>query len=173
MTQRLIFLVIGLACSAWSQVANHSWEVYAQASATNTDLVLGGKVAGFRLGTAWTPDRPFGLVADFGLQSTSDRSGNFSFTTIMGGPRICSREHSRLSGFLQAWGGAYRAGVTVNSHKTTEWQSIWGGGAGVNIRLTDLLILRPLEYDLLLAGRDPSAVLAPRVSSGLVFRFGH
>lgn len=175
MARRLIFLailVIGFTGLAWSQARDYSWEAYAQASSTNTNLIFGNPAGGVRLGTTWKPVPSFGLVADVGLQSGSGGSGSFSYTTFMGGPRIYSGERIRLSGFLQALGGAYRAATTLNSKKSTDWNYLCGGGAGFDMRLTDHIALRPLEYDLLIAGRDPSGVFVARLSAGLVFRFG-
>jgi hypothetical protein len=140
---------------------------------TNTNLIFGDSAGGVRLGTTWKPVPFFGLVADVGFQSGSGNSGSFNYTTFMGGPRFYSGESFRLSGYLQLLGGVYRAGTTINSRKSTDWNSLFGGGAGFDIRLTNHIALRPLEYDLLIAGKNPSAVLAARVSTGLVFRIGH
>jgi opacity protein-like surface antigen len=159
-------LVIGLAGSALSQTTNHSWEVHAQVSQTNTNLIFGESAVGFRLGTAWKPSPSFGLVADFSSQPNSG-SKEISFTSFMGGPRVYSDERYRLSGFLQALAGAYRSAT----RQSTSWNYIWGAGAGVDIRVTEHVALRPLEFDLMLLGSNPSGVLAARASSGLVFRF--
>ena len=175
MMQHVILLtifVIGLADAARSQTRDHSWETAVQASSTNTNLIFGDSATGFRFATTWKPAPRFGLVADFASQSGSSSSQEFSFNTLMGGPRVYSGEGIRLSGFLQALGGVYKSSVTVNARKSTDWNYIWGGGAGFDIRVTNHIALRPLEYDLLWAGSDPAPLLIARVSSGVVFRFG-
>jgi hypothetical protein len=171
MAQRLIFLVLLVSGVAWSQTANHSWEAYAQASLTKTDSILGDSATGFRLGTSWKPDPAFGLVLDLASQSGSG-TRKFTYTTFMGGPRFYSAENFRLSGFVQALGGAYRASTTSQFQKSAQWGYILGGGAGFDIRLVDHLALRPVEYDLMFLGGGGGVTLVPRVSSGLVFRFG-
>jgi hypothetical protein len=171
MAQRLIFLILFFSGASWSQTANHSWEGYAQASLTKTESILGDSATGFRVGTVWKPDPAFGLVADFASQSGSG-IGKSTYATFMGGPRFYSAENFHLSGFLQALGGAYRASKISQLQKSTQWGYIVGGGAGFDIRLVDHLALRPLEYDLMFLGSGSGVTLVPRVSSGLVLRFG-
>jgi|ERR1700731_2509822 len=171
MAQRLIFLVLLVSGAAWSQTANHSWEGYVQASGTKTESILGDSATGFRVGTVWKPEHQFGLVADFASQSVSG-SGKSTYATFIGGPRFYSAENFRLSGFLQALGGAYRTSKISQFQKGTQWGYIVGGGAGFDIRLVDHLALRPLEYDLMFLGSGSGVTLVPRVSSGLVLRFG-
>jgi hypothetical protein len=161
-------VVFGSVSAGWAQNTNHSWEVYAQASRTNTDLIFAESAIGFRVGTVWKPEPSFGVVADFALQPDSG-SKEHSFTSLLGGPRFYSPEHYRLSGFLQALGGAYRAGVPGQS---AHWDYMWGGGTGVDIRLAEHIALRPLEFDLMFIGGDAGPLLTARGSSGIVFSFG-
>ena len=169
MVQRVIFFVLFFSGGSWSQTT--TWEAYAQASHTKTESIVEGSATGFRVGTVWKPDPAFGLIADFASQSSSG-IGKSSYATFISGPRFYSAENFRLSGFLQALGGAYRASKISQFQKSTQWGYIVGGGAGFDIRLVDHLALRPLEYDLMFLGSDSGVTLVPRVSSGLVLRFG-
>jgi hypothetical protein len=77
--RRLVFLtILGLASSAWSQATNYSWEVYAQPSLTNTNLIFGDSAGGVRLGTTWKPVPSFGLVADVGRSSGAGPASTYA-----------------------------------------------------------------------------------------------
>lgn len=180
--QRLFFLAVcflalqtAYSQNVYSQTArsptehleamDHSWEVHAEVSSSNTQTLLGERGTGFRTGATWKPDPAFGLVTDFEFQP-----GSRSFTSAMGGPRFYSGEHYRLSGFLQALGGGYRA--KASSVTGAAWHYRWGGGGGVDIRITHNVVFRLFEYDLTFIGADSGPLLCARGASGLVFRFG-
>lgn len=152
---------------AQEELAHHA-EVYALASSWGgQDIPGGGPAAGFRIGGAWRPSPEVSLVGDFSRHFVSDRHA--SFTTLMAGPRLHSGEQYRMSGFVQVLTGSQRSALNGASGQQVGWNYVLAPGAGVDIRLTDRLVFRPLEVDLTLT-RGPGIL---RVSSGFAFRFGN
>ena len=175
----ILMFAVFLASSAFAQEqVKQSAEIYALASAVASNTFpqdgTGGRpsAVGFRLGGVWKPAPFVGLVADFGKQSRSSSSANFSFTTIMIGPRAYSPETFHMSGFAHLLGGAHRTAVTGASGPSTEWRSLWSAGAGVDIRLKGGLAFRAVEVDLMVVGHSPAPLGGGRLSSGFVYRFG-
>ena len=170
----ILMFAVFLASSAFAQEqVKQSAEIYALASAVASNTFpqdsTGGRpsAVGFRLGGAWKPAPFVGLVADFGRQSRSSSSANFSFTTILIGPRAYSPETLHMSGFAHLLGGVHRTAVTTASGPSTEWGSLWCAGAGVDIRLKGGLAFRAVEVDLMMV-----PLADGRISSGFVYRFG-
>jgi hypothetical protein len=149
----ILLLLLGLtASSAFAQrnEPEYSGEISALAAALGWD---GSSTPGFSVGGAWRLSPNLSLVGDFGKQLGT---GQF----LMVGIRSYGEEHYRMSGFLQILTGA----VSSASHPGDLGYAL-GGGAGVDIRVTDRLTFRPLQVDLIL----PAGL---RVSSGFAFRFG-
>jgi hypothetical protein len=145
-------------------------EIYAMASSLRGQNGIGEggpSAAGFRVGGAWQPVSRLNFLIDVSHHFVADQ--NSSFTTIVAGPRIFSREAFRLSGFAQFLAGSQRATTGGSAVLREGWHLVAAPGAGLDIRLTDRFVLRPLELDLPVTQGLPLL----RVSSGLAFRFGH
>src|ERR1700743_3299500 len=130
-----IILLFLFSLPAWSQTEDHSWEAYVQASHANTNLLLNTSTSGLRLGAAWKPSSPFGLVADLGLHRGSQEGRRGNYTTLMAGLRMSSSERGYASAFIQGRGGAYRTSGHALSPEEMGWGYILSGGGGVDIRV--------------------------------------
>jgi|SRR5579862_2614228 len=153
------FLIVSVITSvgfAQQDETHASGEIYAMAAVVGSPS--GQSAQGFAIGGAWRQSPKLSLVAEFGRHFES--SGNIGFNIFMMGPRFYSEEHYRLSGFIQVLTGAGQS----TSHPT-DWGFVFASGAGMDIRLTERLLLRPLQVDWIMP-----AIL--RVSSGFAIRFG-
>jgi hypothetical protein len=158
----MLSLLTSAASAQWEQ-QDHSSEIYALASASDTSPGS-ATAAGFCFGGAWKPSPRVGLVANFGRHFVS--GAHLSFNTFMVGPRFYSEEQYRLSGFFQVLAGAEH---TTTAGQPTNWNVVLAPGVGADIRLTDRLVWRAVAVDLTLT-RGPGLL---RVSSGFAFRLGH
>jgi len=115
----------------------------------------------------------FGLTADAAIQSpdfafldaTTDPAKRYS---LLFGPQLSVRG-SKLTGFARSlFGTHYYAGFPrVNNG----WNFAYGFGGGVDVRLSRLFAVRPVQWDyIVIDGRD-SHLSAHRVSIGGVVRF--
>ena len=167
MSRISILVVFGLLTSAafaQREQPERTGEIYALASASGGSDIPGATSAGgFCIGGAWKPSARLGLVADFSRHFASD--AHASFDTFTAGPRIISREHNRLSGFVQVLTGGERSTL---AGQPADWNYVVAPGVGADIRLTDNLVWRAVQVDLTLT-QGPGLL---RVSTGLVFRFG-
>jgi hypothetical protein len=159
MSRLKIVLILGLMTSvafAQRNEPDHSVEIYALAAVAGSPETT--PAPGFGIGAAWRLSPEVRLVADFGKHFGS--ANQLAFNSVMVGPRFYSEEQYRLSGFVQVLTGGAQSRV-----RHADWGFVLAPGAGVDIRLTDKLTLRPLQVDW---------ILGPlRVSSGFAFRFGH
>jgi len=124
---------------------------------------------GFDLGAAWYPSRNIALVGDFGYHHISDSKGAFSATTIMGGPRYWSGEHYRLSCYGQLLFGAARLRQDGGFNPGTYWKGTAALGGGIEVRITDRIVLRPIAIDEMLIGLGRDALGSGRVGTGIVY----
>ncbi len=125
---------------------------------------------GFDLGSTWYPVRNIGLVGDFGYHHLADSSSEFSVTTIMGGPRYWSGEHYRLSCYGQLLFGTARLSQKGGLNAGTHWEGTGAMGGGIEVRVTDRIVLRPIAIDLMLVGLQKNAVGSGRIATGVVYR---
>jgi hypothetical protein len=111
-----------------------------------------------------------GLVGEFGYHHLADSSSEFSVTTIMGGPRYWSGEHYRLSWYGQLLFGSSRLSQKGSFDAGTDWESTSALGGGIEVRVTNRIVLRPIAIDLMLVNLGKNAVGSGRVATGVVYR---
>jgi hypothetical protein len=116
---------------------------------------------GGRLGATWTPLPILGLTGDVGYY----RSAGRNLVTFMAGPGLLTRERHRTTWFGHAlFGGS--SGTLGNQPGKTGFATAWGGG--VDFRLTQHLVFRPVEGEFMVV----NGLGLARFSSGFAFRFG-
>jgi hypothetical protein len=164
----LLAVTIVSSPSLAQDTVHYQTEIYAMASSLRGQDGIGGgpAAAGFRVGGAWQPVSRLNFLVDVSHHFIPDQ--NSSFTTIVAGPRIFSREIFRLSGFAQFLAGSQHATIGGSSALREGWHLVAAPGAGFDIRLTDRFVLRPLELDVPVTQGTPLL----RVASGFAFRFG-
>ena len=172
----LVLILCGTSYAQENQNADRDLDVYVQFSGVNIDnlTATGGPntslAKGFDLGSVWYPVRNIGLVGDFGYHHVSDSSSEFSVTTIMGGPRYWSGERYRLSCYGQFLLGSARLSHKGSFNAGTHWEGTSALGGGIEVRVTDRIVLRPIELDLMLVGLGNNAVGSGRIATGVVYR---
>jgi hypothetical protein len=134
-----------------------------------------GNSTGFQLGAAVHVNRWFGVFADFGAHydTNSDLGPNFPGVTAesrvyeyLFGPRFTFRG-TRADVFVHGLFGLCDGHTNIGFSDTG---LTFGGGGGVDVRLTRLLAARA-QFDLFGSFADIVDV-NPRFSVGLVVRFG-
>jgi hypothetical protein len=123
--------------------------------------------AGFQAGAGWRPSSRITLVADFTRLFATD--SHATFNTFMVGPRLWSRDHDGLAGFVQLRAGAERADIAGQVSQGVAW----GPGAGADIRFPGGIVWRVIEVDLNLGRGAGASSPGLRYSSGFAFRLGH
>ena len=173
-TLALIVLFLGAGAHA-QDGEDRNLDLYLQFSGFNIQnlTTTGGPnttlAKGFDLGTAWYPSRNLAWVGDFGYHHISDSKGAFSATTIMGGPRYWSGEHYRLSCYGQLLFGTVRLNQDGGFNPETYWKTTGALGGGIEVRVTDRIVLRPIAIDEMLIGLGRGAVGSGRVATGIVY----
>lgn len=173
-TLALIVLLSGAGAHA-QDGDNRALDIYIQFSGFDIQnlTTTGGPnttlAKGFDLGTAWYPLQKIALVGDFGYHHITDSSGAFSATTIMGGPRYWSGEHYRLSCYGQLLFGTARLTQDGGFNPGTRWKGTSALGGGIEVRVTDRIVLRPVAIDEMLIGLGRNAVGSGRIAAGIVY----
>lgn len=129
-----------------------------------------GFASGTRVGFVWRHEN-LGLIADLGLHKYADRTGATSLAPLMLGLRVYSEERFRTSFFAEGLAGAYRWTERAENANFTSVKGIVGVGGGMDIRLTQKLVFRVGEIQVMIAGAKPGPLLTSSASSGLAFRF--
>lgn len=198
--QRLLLVVVAVGCLAGISCAQHpaaGWqdtdartpfELYALASGMRTvdatpTLVIknpapgqslgftpSGLASGARVGFVWRHEN-IGLVADLGFHKFSDRTGSTTLGPLMLGIRVYSDEHFRTSFFGEGLAGAYRWTENSKNANFTAVKGIVAAGGGMDIRLTDRLVFRVFEIQLMIAGARVGPLLTGSASTGIAVRF--
>lgn len=114
----------------------------------------------------------FGVVADMAKQSpdfvfltNTDTANRYSFLL---GPQVSFRG-DRLVGFVRGLAGSHY--YTGQPRINGGWNFAYGFGGGIDVGLSHLFAVRPLQYDyIVIDGRD-SHLSAHRISLGAVVRF--
>jgi opacity protein-like surface antigen len=113
-----------------------------------------------------------GVVADFAGQLGKTKSkpnvDNFSF---MFGPKVAFRK-GKFTPFTQALFGAARVKPGLYSQTRYENEFAMAFGAGVDIVVTKVLAIRPLQWDYYIVKRGSDLVRNNRYGAGIVFRLG-
>lgn len=156
-----VFLLQGASLSAQSpEQTRPPFEVYLQASALGSST--SSHYGGGRLGLTWTPGPLVGFTGDFGYYRYAGRN----LVTFMAGPGLLSRETHRITWFGHALFGGSSGTLDRTQPAKTGFATAWGGG--VDFRLTDHLVFRPVEGEFMAV----NGLGAARFSSGFAFRFG-
>ena len=173
--------VLSLVCVlTWSAQAQSTEEgrPRLEISIQGTVMALGvtdspSSYGGVRIGPAWNPLPNLGLKGDIGVY----RPAGHNFFTLMAGPEYSSLERYRAGWFFHPLFGLAH-GSLQNGPSTPSLSSMGTGfstrtgfatalGGGMDVRLTEHFIFRPLELELM---RIPHQLVL-RVSSGLAYRF--
>jgi hypothetical protein len=88
----------------------------------------------------------------------------------MGGPRYWSGEHYRLSCYGQVLFGSARLSQTGSFNAGTNWRGTGAVGGGIEVRVTDRIVLRPIAIDLMVVGLRKNALGSGRIATGVVYR---
>jgi hypothetical protein len=130
-----------------------------------------GGASGAKTGFFWRKDN-IGLLADFGFHRYSDHDGSTSMAPLMAGLRIYSDEHFRTAFYGDFLTGAYHWTMRSNSVNFTHVKGIVSAGGGMDIRLTDRVVFRVFDLEIMIAGAQPGPLLTSRASTGIAYRFG-
>jgi hypothetical protein len=103
-----------------------------------------------------------GLTGDFGYY----RSAGRDLVTFMAGPGLLTRERYRTRWFGHALFGGSSGIIGSSQPAKTGFATAWGGG--IDFRLTQHLIFRPVEGEFMVVNGLGVATF----SSGFAFRFG-
>lgn len=171
-----VLIFISTLTASGQDSNGNSVEIYALAS--NSGVAGESGAAGFCVGGAWRVTPRLSLVGDVSRHFVSDEQ--VGFTTLLAGPRVYSPHFDLplpIPGVrrrLRAPAFAYVQFLVGSQRSTQEgqpanWNLFAGPGAGVDVKLSDHWIFRPLEIDLALTQQ----VVFARISSGFAFRFGH
>jgi hypothetical protein len=108
----------------------------------------------------------FSVVGDFSGHYFPP--ANLNIHTFTFGPRFTYRGHERVQPFVHALFGGARASVLGVSD--TAFAANVGGG--VDIKAADWLAIRAIQADALITRFGGTTTADPRLSFGVVFRFG-
>ncbi len=114
----------------------------------------------------------FGVVADMAKQSpdfvflsNTDSANRYSFLL---GPQVSFRG-DRLVGFVRGLAGSHY--YTGQPRINGGWNFAYGFGGGIDVGLSHLFAVRPLQYDYIVIDGKDSHLSAHRISLGAVVRF--
>jgi hypothetical protein len=131
-------------------------------------------VHGFEASLGWQAWGKLGLVADVSRHSTSDSGTDLVTETYLAGPRLVFGSGSLrpsvhgLLGVARSGGSIEVFDVTI-SERTTDLAAAVGGA--LDVGATRKLSLR-VKADYLIVKGDSETSSDPRLSAGIVFRFG-
>jgi hypothetical protein len=113
-----------------------------------------------------------GLKADFSGHYTTGSSVKVKLSTFTFGPQISYRKNDNVVPFLHALfgGGWASAGFGGLSFSNTAFAMNIGGG--LDWLAHRKCAVRAIQLDLLVTGFGPDASFDPRISAGIVLRFG-
>lgn len=173
----LVLLCAGLL-HAQDKDGDRKLDLSAEFSGFNTDNLTSTNLGpessniakGFDLGAAWYPEEKIAVAGNFGYHRISDAKSSFSIITLMAGPRFWCGEQYRLSCYGQLLFGAARGDQTGGRNAGVHWGWVGAMGGGIEVRLTNRIVLRPVSVDLMLLGVQNNVVSSARMGTGIVFR---
>jgi hypothetical protein len=125
----------------------------------------GANLNGASISMAGNVNSWFGVVGDYGFYHHQPSGGTaLNLHTFTVGPRFSYRSSSRVTPFGQVLAGGFH-GLTTNG-----FSLIVGGG--LDVRVSDLIAIRPVQLEYVLLRAQGDSLNSGRVSAGIVFHFG-
>lgn len=139
-------------------------EVFAGYSYIRSD---GANFRGWNASVAGNVNDWFGLVGDFSGNYLPQANAHIYTYTF--GPRFSYRKHARVTPFFHTLVGGARIGVSGAGSESGFAANI---GGGVDIKVNDHFAVRAIQADGLITRFGGTTTADPRLSFGVVFRFG-
>jgi peptidoglycan-associated lipoprotein len=179
----VLALMFGFFVLTCSPAAAQSIEVGANYNYVHTNAPPGG-CGCFALngGSAWVGvnlTRSFGIVGEVASQHGSDSTGDLMLTSYLAGPRYTVHGFDRFKPFAQVlFGGAHASGSLAPGSASISGSPnafAMTGGGGLDIGLTEHILLRAIQADYYLTHFDNGVNTRQnnfRIGAGLVIHFG-
>lgn len=135
---------------------------------------MGCDMSGWNGSVSLNPNKNVGIVFDFGgTYGTVDDSVDINLSSVMLGPKFTYRTE-RATPFVQVLVGWAHPNVKMGPEvlkKENDFGMAFGGGVDVNI--TDIVAVRPVQLDYFVIKSGNSMLDNFRYSGGIVFKIGN
>jgi hypothetical protein len=126
----------------------------------------GANFRGWNGSVAGNVNNWFGIVGDFSGHYFP--LANVNLYTYTFGPRLSYRKNARVTPFVHALVG----GARVGGGGVSETGFAANVGGGIDIKASESIAIRAIQVDALVTNLGGSTTTDPRLSFGVVFRFG-